>query len=306
MEQGYLNALSEIGVKKDKTQMVEFLKNKVIAYISFHNLSFSKSEIYNFCSDIGFDVHELENFKKVTIDQYGRILNTTYHFNSIIYIFNSIYTFDELVTFLCYFANSNTPNEHREKINEIITDSIKECDTDIYVVQKENNLHAYRKEADMVNELSNNPKINQNYGINSKNIFIVHGHDDLMKMSVSNFIRKIGFNPIILHEQPNGGKTIIEKFQDYSDVAFAIILYSLDDEMKTGKMRARQNVIFEHGFFIGKLGRNRAVGLVKEVHNIELPSDLHGVVYIPFNNNWELDIAKEMKYSGLEIDLNKI
>ena len=149
-------------------------------------------------------------------------------------------------------------------------------------------------------------KINQDKIIDSTNVFIVHGHDDAMKMAVSNFIRKIGLDPIILHEQPDGGRTIIEKFQDYSDVAYAIILYSPDDEMKSGKKRARQNVVLEHGFFISKLGRDRVVGLVKSPDEVEIPSDLSGVLYKPFNDTWEFAVAKEMNYCGLNVDFYKI
>jgi predicted nucleotide-binding protein len=153
---------------------------------------------------------------------------------------------------------------------------------------------------------SSNSQFMQSESINSSNVFIVHGHDDYMKVSVSNFVRKVGLNPVILHERPDGGRTIIEKFQDNSDVAYAIVLYSPDDEMKSGKMRARQNVMLEHGFFISKLGRNRVVGLVREADNIEYPSDLQGILYKPFDANWELAVAKEMQHSGLDIDLNKI
>ena len=149
-------------------------------------------------------------------------------------------------------------------------------------------------------------KIDQGKHIDSKNVFIVHGHDELMKVSVANFVRKVGFNPIILHEQPDGGRTIIEKFHDYSDVAYAIILYSPDDEMKSGKKRARQNVVLEHGFFISRLGRERVVGLVKDPDEIEIPSDLNGVLYKPFNGTWEFAVAKEMNHCGLNVDMNKI
>ena len=149
-------------------------------------------------------------------------------------------------------------------------------------------------------------EMGQSKSIDSKNIFIVHGHDDLMKVYVANFVRKIGLSPIILHEQPDGGRTIIEKFHDYSDVAFAIILYSPDDEMKSGKKRARQNVVLEHGFFISKLGRDRVVGLVKSPDEVEIPSDLNGVLYKPFNETWEFAVAKEMNHCGLDVDLNMI
>lgn len=154
--------------------------------------------------------------------------------------------------------------------------------------------------------LDNSHNNNQLNIANLSDVFIVHGHDDLMKLSVSNFVRKLGFNPIILHEQIDRGRTIIEKFENCSNVAYAIILYSPDDKMETGKMRARQNVVFEHGFFIGKLGRNRVVGLFKDSDCIEIPSDLQGILYKSFNRNWEFDVAKEMKNSGLDIDLNKI
>jgi len=115
-----------------------------------------------------------------------------------------------------------------------------------------------------------------------------------------------------LHEQANEGKTIIEKFESHADVDFAIILLSPDDvgSSKENEIelnpRARQNVIFEHGYFIGSLGRNRVVALYHG--NIELPSDLQGVLYIPFDkeNGWQLNLAKEMKHVGIDIDLNKI
>jgi predicted nucleotide-binding protein len=151
-----------------------------------------------------------------------------------------------------------------------------------------------------------------NNQISSGRIFIVHGHDNSMKNSVSRFISQLDLHPIILHEKANEGKTIIEKFESHANVDFAIILLSPDDvgfsKEKEDELnpRARQNVIFEHGYFIGRLGRNRVVALYHG--NVELPSDLQGVLYIPFDtgNGWQLNLAKEMKHVGIDIDLNKI
>lgn len=141
-------------------------------------------------------------------------------------------------------------------------------------------------------------------------VFIVHGRDNAPKQEIARFIEKIGFDPIILHEQSNSGMTIIEKIERYTNVGFGIILYTPCDKGYENnqpteiKSRARQNVIFEHGYLISKLGRNNVCALVKG--DIEKPNDISGVVYIPFDSNggWKLELAKEMKSSGYEVDLN--
>lgn len=143
-------------------------------------------------------------------------------------------------------------------------------------------------------------------------VFLVHGHNDAVKESVSRFIEKLGFKVIILHEQPNAGRTIIEKFENYSNVGFAIVLLTPDDIGATyskspkAKPRARQNVILELGYFIAKLGRQRVCALYKE--EVELPSDINGLLYVPLDDvgAWRLLLAKEMKHAGFPLDLNKI
>lgn len=143
-------------------------------------------------------------------------------------------------------------------------------------------------------------------------VFIVHGHDDLAKTQASEFVRKLGLIPIILHQQASGGKTIIEKIESYSNVGFGIVLYTPCDlgskvgEEKHLSPRARQNVVFEHGFLIGKIGRENVAALVKDT--VETPNDIAGVVYIPMKSegNWELQLARELKSSGYDIDLNKL
>ena len=147
--------------------------------------------------------------------------------------------------------------------------------------------------------------------IDNKKVFIVHGHDDGAKQTVARFIEKMGFEAIILHEQPDGGKTIIEKIEVNSDVAYVIVLYTPCDLGKAKadseeKPRARQNVVFEHGYFIGLLGRNRVCALVKG--DIEMPGDYSGVVYKKMDSEgaWKTDVLKEMKNAGIPINAEKL
>ncbi|APX99917.1 TIR domain-containing protein [Lacinutrix venerupis] len=145
----------------------------------------------------------------------------------------------------------------------------------------------------------------------NEKVFIVHGHNNEVKLDVARTLEKLGLSPIILHEQPNSGKTIIEKFEDYADVGFAIVLLTDDDLGKAKKeeqlnTRARQNVILELGYFIGKLGRERVCPLY--ANGVELPSDLSGVLYVELDKpgNWKIKLAKELKACGYKIDVNKI
>ncbi|MCX8472920.1 MAG: nucleotide-binding protein, partial [Sediminibacterium sp.] len=145
----------------------------------------------------------------------------------------------------------------------------------------------------------------------TKNVFIVHGHNKEITLNVARTLEKLGLNPIIQHEKPNEGKTIIEKFETHSDVGFAIILLTDDDLGKAkgdenSNPRARQNVILEMGYFIGKLGRKRVCPLY--TIGVELPSDLYGLLYTEIDKaeSWKIKIAKELKVAGYEIDVNKI
>jgi len=149
----------------------------------------------------------------------------------------------------------------------------------------------------------------------SKQIFLVHGHDEAMEQAVARTLEKIGLEPIILHEKPSEGRTIIEKFTDYSEVSFAVVLLSPDDiaypkdrSPKYAKLRVRQNVIFELGFFIGKLGRNRVLVLYQDEENFEMPSDYSGVLYTPYDSSgrWQFDLIKELKACGYDVDANKL
>ncbi|PXX30643.1 TIR domain-containing protein [Arenibacter sp. ARW7G5Y1] len=155
-------------------------------------------------------------------------------------------------------------------------------------------------------------KVTDNHILSKHEVFIVHGHDNEAKIEAARFVDKLGFKPIILHEQASSGRTIIEKIERYSDVGFGIVLYtpcdigSVQKENLKLKNRARQNVVFEHGFLIGKIGRHNVCALVKS--DIETPNDISGVVYITMDSGsgWQLQLAKEMKKAGYDVDLNKL
>jgi predicted nucleotide-binding protein len=142
-----------------------------------------------------------------------------------------------------------------------------------------------------------------------RKVFIVHGRDEGARESVARFLAKIDFEPIILHERPNRGRAIITKFQqEAADVGFAVVLMTPDDfggrAGDTSNPRARQNVVFELGFFIGILGPERVAALVKG--QVEQPSDFDGVVYIPLDNGaWKQKLAQELEAAGFEIDWKK-
>jgi predicted nucleotide-binding protein len=146
----------------------------------------------------------------------------------------------------------------------------------------------------------------------SKEIFIVHGHDEAAKQEVARFIEKLGLHPIILHEKPDKGKTIIEKFEHHSDVGFAVVLLTPDDvghpkdEPAKAKPRARQNVVLELGFFLGKLTRPKVCALLKG--DIELPNDYAGVLYKPMDAKgaWRFELATEINAAGIDVDLNNL
>lgn len=141
-------------------------------------------------------------------------------------------------------------------------------------------------------------------------VFIVHGHDDGARESVARFVEKLGFEATILHERPNKGRTIITKFREESEgVGFAVILMTADDVGRAKdatdlKARARQNVVFELGFFIGVLGPERVAAAVKG--NVERPSDFDGVVYISLDQaDWKTRLGTELKAAGFDFDWNK-
>lgn len=145
--------------------------------------------------------------------------------------------------------------------------------------------------------------------VTKQKVFIVHGHDEVVRLKIENFVRKIGLEPIVLMDQASGGNTIIEKIEEYSAVDYAIVLYTPCDEGRNIgtnelKGRARQNVVFEHGYFIASLGRNKVAAIVKQ--GVEIQNDIQGVVYIGFDAGWETQLLREFHKAELKFDANAL
>ena len=145
----------------------------------------------------------------------------------------------------------------------------------------------------------------------SNKVFVIHGRDEGTRELVARFLEKLELKPVILQEQPSEGRTIIEKFEAHADAQFAVALLTPDDagSLQDGrnnlKPRARQNVIFELGFFIGRLGREGVCALTKG--DMEIPSDYAGVVYIPLDDSdgWKMKLIKELQSAGFQVDANR-
>lgn len=144
-----------------------------------------------------------------------------------------------------------------------------------------------------------------------RSVFIVHGRDDGKKEAVARFLSTLELEPIILHEQANLGRTLIEKLEAHADVSFAVVILTGDDSggpsghPESAQPRGRQNVVFELGYFVGRLGRRRVCTLYEE--RVEIPSDFNGIVYVPLDaaGAWRTLLARELKAAGFAIDMNK-
>jgi predicted nucleotide-binding protein len=153
--------------------------------------------------------------------------------------------------------------------------------------------------------------VRESHRLPANKVFVVHGHDEAAVQSVARFLEQLRLEVIILREQPDAGRTIIQKFEDCAgDVGFAVVLLTPDDlagpaASPTAASRARQNVIFELGYFAGKLGRGRACLLRKG--EIEIPSDLYAVIYTDMDaaDGWKIKLVRELKAAKLEFDASR-
>lgn len=179
---------------------------------------------------------------------------------------------------------------------------IEKCKTDL--ISTKAMFQTYLEE--MEEDINQNQTTQRNLGFDK--VFIVHGHDGELKQAVARLVEKQNLTAVILSEQANRGKTIIEKFEEHSDVGGAICLFTADDfghakSEPDDQPRARQNVVFEAGYFMGKLGRDKVIIIAE--NGVELPSDMQGIVYTD-KNNWELDVLKELRATGYTVDFNRI
>lgn len=150
---------------------------------------------------------------------------------------------------------------------------------------------------------------------NNRKIFVVYGHDDIARTQLEALLRRWDLEPIILDQQASGGQTIIEKLEEYSDeVGYAIVLATPDDDGRAKteddfRSRVRQNVVLELGMFLAKLGREKVAILLKEAKDFEKPSDIQGLIYIPFQNKVDevaIYLIRELSRQGYNIDSAKI
>lgn len=154
-----------------------------------------------------------------------------------------------------------------------------------------------------------------NLKMESDKVFIVHGHDETLKQQLEIFLSEIGIDAVVLHRKADEGMTVIEKFEKHSNVGYAFVLLSPDDlgcklidsnnaiNMEDMEKRARQNVIFEFGYFLGKLGRKRVCCIYKE--GVVLPTDASGIIYKKVSEKIEevaFSILKDLRTCGFKIN----
>lgn len=191
--------------------------------------------------------------------------------------------------------------------NETESDYIEACKSGL--VKSKAVFEVYLEELKENNVTPDN-EATQDNSISKSKVFVVHGHDEALKQEVARIVEKQGLEAIILSEQANQGKTIIEKFEENAGVDAAICLFTGDDygrakgtEAEENKLRARQNVVFEAGYFMGKLGRKNVIIVADK--NLELPSDMQGVVYTDAGN-WKTEVLQGLDKIGYAIDFNKL
>lgn len=146
----------------------------------------------------------------------------------------------------------------------------------------------------------------------SKKVFVVHGRNEVLKLKVAKLVTDLKLTPVILHEQPDKGQTVVEKFEgNAKGIGFAIVLLTADDvggiagtPLDEMKYRARQNVMLELGYFMGHLGRHNVCALYED--GVELPTDYVGVLYVPIDkaDAWRFKVASEMKAGGMPVNMN--
>jgi hypothetical protein len=232
---------------------------------------------------------------------------------------NDYYTWDEYNETLLQrsFTTSKPAEDYRGVVfafggrDELLFNQINEFHDDVQ--RKIRRLVSLREQLSLYEEPPAMPARPEEPSVEiGTTVFVVHGHSEAFKQQVAHFLDSVtDLEPVILHEQANSGRTIIEKFEDYAGRAvFAVVLLTGDDDggvrgSGERRPRARQNVVFELGFFIAALGRSKVAVLHEE--GVELPSDMSGVLYTPLDagSAWKFALGKELRAAGLPVDLNR-
>lgn len=167
-----------------------------------------------------------------------------------------------------------------------------------------------------VPEVLGAPPVAASASASNRNIFVIYGHDGDARNELEAMLRRWGLTPLILDQLTSGGQTIIEKLEStQKDVGFAVILATPDDQGHRAEhpeeqaFRARQNVVLELGMMLSVLGRDRVAILLKDQVAMERPSDIQGLIYIPWKDRVSeaaLQLAKEIDAKGIAIDLKKV
>lgn len=148
-----------------------------------------------------------------------------------------------------------------------------------------------------------------------RRIFVAHGSDDEMKQATVGALGKLGLAPVLMREQPSQGRKIVEAFADYADVSFAVVLlspddfvYSKDDAPAKRKLRPAHDVVFELGFFLGRLGKDNVLVFYRELENFEALTDFEGVRFTAFDDrdSWKLSLIRELTACGYSVDADKL
>jgi len=149
--------------------------------------------------------------------------------------------------------------------------------------------------------------------IRSNKIFVIHGQDNEMKLEVTQTLQKLELDPIILHENPKIAQNIIENIADYEHISFAIVILSPDHLVYPKKQNqdepkhvTEQNVIFELGYFLGKLGKQNVVVIYKKMKDFKIPNNYNGILWIEYKNGWYFDLIKVLKERNFDVDANKL
>ncbi len=175
-----------------------------------------------------------------------------------------------------------------------------------------NSLEGIRDELELIPE--QHPHSSDQDTAKGNKVFVVHGRDINAAEAIARAVEKLGLEAVILHENPDEGRTIIEKLEESAkNASFAIVLFTPDDvgalkeeADKGSNPRARQNVIFELGYFIGKLGRKQVCSIYQG--KVESPSDIDGLLYVEMDEHgaWRQKLAKEIESAGIPIDRSKL